>query len=341
MNFMIWNSRGTGSKAFPNLVQELRRHYHLDFLALLETRADKQKTEQRISRLGFQEFSFTEAVGFSGGIWCLWGAGIRRVEVLEQHKQFIHLRVENSRLDSWCMTVVYASPNLAARRSLWSNLSRLGEQMQEPWVLGGDFNATLFDSERKSIAPNSISSDRDFGAWFETHSMEDLGFVGPWFSWKRGSTEARLDRFIANDKWHTLFPQASVAHLPFYKSDHRPMLLRIDGGTTNETPQRPFRFIASWVLHDDFGNMVRNKWDETLPWNDNLAQFTSACKHWNRNVFGHIEGRKQKLLSRLEGVTKAIARGRDASQLEELQLELWRELEDVLLQESLLWAQKA
>ncbi|XP_028793353.1 uncharacterized protein LOC114749054 [Neltuma alba] len=212
---MIWNSRGTGSKTFPSLIQEIKKFYHLDFLALVETRSDKQKTEQRIGRLGFQDYTYINTEGYSGGIWCLWNAGIREVVVVERHRQYIHLKIKNSRLDEWYMTVVYASPHVVTRRALWNELRRLDNTMQAPWVLGGDFNATLFEMERCSNAIHSISVDRDFYRWFEEVNVQDLGYVGPKFTWKTSHSEALLDRFFANETWCQKFPHAQVSHLPF------------------------------------------------------------------------------------------------------------------------------
>ena len=68
MNYMIWNSRGTGSKSFPSLVRELKTHHKLDFLAIVETRSDMENSARRIRSLGFNNFTFTAAVGYSGGI---------------------------------------------------------------------------------------------------------------------------------------------------------------------------------------------------------------------------------------------------------------------------------
>ena len=36
MNFLIWNSRGTGSRNFSNLVREISSFYAVDFFAILE-----------------------------------------------------------------------------------------------------------------------------------------------------------------------------------------------------------------------------------------------------------------------------------------------------------------
>ena len=56
----------------------------------------------------------------------------------------------------------YASPNVVNRRILWEALFRIGEDIHEPWIIGGDFNATLLDTERKSEARCRKSFDREF-----------------------------------------------------------------------------------------------------------------------------------------------------------------------------------
>ena len=108
-----------------------------------------------------------------------------------------------------------------------------------------------------------------------------------------------------------------------------------------EQVQRPFRFIAAWVLHDKFNDLVRKEWRPDRGWDANIECFAQACRLWNREVFGNIQKRKNHLLHRLDGVSKELARKGSLVSLEELQQNLWTELEEVLTQEALLWAQKA
>ncbi|XP_028782701.1 uncharacterized protein LOC114738807 [Neltuma alba] len=203
----------------------------------------------------------------------------------------MHLSINTARFERWYFTVIYASPHLVASCSLWKELLRIERGMHDPWVLGGDFNATLYTVERRTTAEHGISIDRDFCNWFEESCTSDIGFRGPYFMWKRNNSEARLDCFLANDEWCRLFPNARVSHLPFYKSDHRSILLQLDHRV--EVPHRSFRFIAAWVLHEDFNNFFVHNWNDELRWSHNLTQFTSACHNWNKKVFGHIEGKKK------------------------------------------------
>ncbi|KAI9125313.1 hypothetical protein K1719_003929 [Acacia pycnantha] len=93
MNFLIWNSKGTGAKSFPALVRELKGHYKLDFFAIVETRCSKEMSVTRANQLGFPNMELVDCEGYSGGIWCLWDHSISSITILERHHQFIHLQV--------------------------------------------------------------------------------------------------------------------------------------------------------------------------------------------------------------------------------------------------------
>ncbi|KAK4267368.1 hypothetical protein QN277_024155 [Acacia crassicarpa] len=341
MNYMIWNSRGTGAPSFIPLVRDLKTHYQLDFIAILETRCTKEAASQRASQLGFPNMEIIECEGYSGGIWCLWETNILQVVVLECQLQFMHLQITNAAGNIWHFTVVYASPSAIGRRTLWSNLSRIASTVHGAWTIGGDLNGTMLHCERRSSATVRTSPDHELINWAELHDMTDVGFLGPEYTWQRGSTEARLDRLLATDQWFNMFPNASVSHLPFFKSDHRPLLLRLNVAEESNKPNRPFRFIAAWVLHEEFDDFVKGSWQPDSAWVTNISQFSQACSTWNKEVFRHTEKRKKILLRRLDGISRAVARQGMRPKYEELQLTVWKELEDVLLQESLIWAQKA
>ncbi|KAI9092494.1 hypothetical protein K1719_027622 [Acacia pycnantha] len=44
-----WRPRGTGAKSFPALVRDLKSHYHMDFIAIVETRCAKEASIGRAS----------------------------------------------------------------------------------------------------------------------------------------------------------------------------------------------------------------------------------------------------------------------------------------------------
>ncbi|XP_028786509.1 uncharacterized protein LOC114742412 [Neltuma alba] len=329
--------QGTGSRSFPQLVRELTSFYSLDFVAILETRCSGAKAVDISKKLGFQFSEIVDAEGFSGGIWCLWSYKIRCVECVSKSPQFIHLKIETYADQVWWFTVVYASPVVAKRRPLWRELLALQCHVNGPWCVTGDFNATISASERSPAG----AIDRDFNSFVLDSNLSDMGFLGPRFTWKRNTSESRIDRVLSNPEWLDVFRDASITHLPFFKSDHRPLLLKLHRDGVRQHGNRPFRFIASWALHEDFKKFVRGNWKSQVPWTENIHQFTSACTTWNKEVFGHTNSRKKSLLCRLEGISRVEARVSLSPELLDLQRQLGKELDEVLLQESLIWAQKA
>ena len=111
-------------------------------VALCEPRISGVKADDFIRHSGYDHSHRVEAVGFSGGIWLLWQAGLE-VTILINHRQYIHLQVSDTRgLITW-VTAIYASPVPSLRNSLWNDLNYLAANIHDPWVLAGDFNAIL------------------------------------------------------------------------------------------------------------------------------------------------------------------------------------------------------
>ncbi|KAI9113418.1 hypothetical protein K1719_015345 [Acacia pycnantha] len=132
VNYMIWNPRGTGARSFPALVRDLKAHYQLDFIAILEMRCKKDLSIGRAKQLGFPYMELMDGEGYSGGIWCLWEHSIGSVSLIERHSQFVHFQVTSIAGLTWTFMVVYASPSCVNCRSLWDNLARLAPTIQGP-----------------------------------------------------------------------------------------------------------------------------------------------------------------------------------------------------------------
>lgn len=50
----------------------------------------------------------------------------------------------------WNFTAIYGSHNVHARAGLWKSMSDISFEVNDPWLLVGDFNAVLFAHERSS-----------------------------------------------------------------------------------------------------------------------------------------------------------------------------------------------
>ena len=70
-------------------------------------------------------------------------------------------------------------------------------QMNDPWVIGGDFNSVLTMEDTGGSSVMSCDSAR-FGECMLNNRLKDLGFIGQPFTWQRGNIHHLLDRFLAN-----------------------------------------------------------------------------------------------------------------------------------------------
>ncbi|KAL8143578.1 hypothetical protein V2J09_016610 [Rumex salicifolius] len=159
------------------------------------------------------------------------------------------------------------------------------------------------------------------------------------FTWKYGTTmrtyrASRLDRFLGNDSWRCIFPEAGVQHVTASYSDHCPLSLSSHPSDV-ATGDRLFRFLAAWTF------TVAESWArEHVSLSDSLSKLTSDLKVWNRRSFGNVFYRKRKLLARIAGVQRQLSVN-PSGRLLSLDRYLGRKLDVVLDQEQLIWFQKS
>ncbi|KAK3020531.1 hypothetical protein RJ639_046220 [Escallonia herrerae] len=121
----------------------------------------------------------------------------------------------------------------------WNTLLRMIESFTGPWLGIGDFNEILAISDKRDGRPYASPSFGGLPSVMQEKGLVDLGFLGNPFTWtNKGPLQAniheRLDRGLGNPQWRILFPNATIKHLPAFKSDHNPILLN-----TAENPVIP------------------------------------------------------------------------------------------------------
>ena len=236
-------------------------------------------------------------------------AVVTRLAVTEQ---VIHATVKvcHSNLN-WFISAIYASPRLAERRLMWSNLIEIAKLHNHPWLMLGDFIEVLSGEEKFGGNPINLNRALEFKECLDNCNFLDLGFAGPKYTWtnKRPVSSLileRIDRCFGNPSWRMLYPEATVTHLPRTFSDHCPVLIDLLG-IKPESTNRPFRFHTMWPLHPQFPKVVEEAWAGERPLTSAISDFTVKVKKWNFEVFGNLFTRKRRVLARLGGVQKAIA----------------------------------
>ena len=148
---MFWNVQGAAPKEFRRAFKTIMGVYLHVIVVLFETRCSGGKADDFVKRSGFDRSHRIEARGFSRGIWVFWNDGID-VQIIENHKQFVHLHVLDEKGHVSVVTAVYASPIPSNSKLLWYELDRISQSMSFPWLIGRDFNAILHAFKKKGGA---------------------------------------------------------------------------------------------------------------------------------------------------------------------------------------------
>ncbi|KAL5859327.1 hypothetical protein ACOSQ4_000623 [Xanthoceras sorbifolium] len=315
-----WNVRGAGKRNFVRTVTDLKN-----------------------IKLGFSSNYVVNANGFSGGLWLLWNDSRVNLRIIADSNQTISALVE---MDSffWILTVVYASPVISIRRNIWRYLDIVRSCFYGPWVVMGDFNEIISSEEKKGGRVRFTSSG--FAEWIHKHKMVDMGYIGQKFTWvaKRGGGDnlwVRLDRALCSVDWRCNFAEGHIKHLPRVNSDHCPILLLPYSLHIPRSELKPFRFEAMWLTHTSFAPSVRNEWQS--PENGivgKVSRVADFLKQWNRDVFGSIFQRKNRILARLSGIQTSICITQN-QRFVVLEDKLLEEYNNVLTQEEVFWKQKS
>lgn len=75
-------------------------------------------------------------------------------------------------------------------------------------------------------------------------------------------------------------------------------------------------FQSFWLLDPSFPRIVSEAWGDSRSLQDAIDRFAKNALEWNKTHFGNIFGKKKRVMSRLVGVQKALARNPSHSLLE-------------------------
>ncbi|XVF08056.1 hypothetical protein REPUB_Repub06bG0192700 [Reevesia pubescens] len=345
MSVIFWNCRGAGSSDFLSHAKELTRWHKLDMFIVAEPRISGLAADKMIRKLQFDNYSKIDAQGFSGGIWILWRSSIGTVQVLDKFGQGLSILINNGQGFKLVLTAIYASPTPLMRECLWSYLSDLDGMDNVPWLLIGDFNQVISNSEKQGGIPECERRMDLFRGVLEAQNLIDIEAVGCRYTWSNnhplsGLIKKRLDRVLCNHLWRLSFPEACVKNLARTKSDHCPILLSLFTTSSVNRSARPFRFEMAWLSHASFAELLKDNWTAEIDLHVTLSRWRTILQKWNCEVFGNIFKRKRRLLARIEGAQKAME-SQPNSFLFQLENELVADYNQVLLQEEMLWYQKS
>ena len=108
----------------------------------------------------------------------------------------------------------------------------ISQTREEAWLITGDYNELLDNSEKEGGPPRwegSFVAFRSFvtqaGLWDVPFSENSLSWCGVRYNYL---IHSRLDRAMANCSWSEMFPAAHCKYLRFEGSDHIPLITYYD-----------------------------------------------------------------------------------------------------------------
>ncbi|XP_072071679.1 uncharacterized protein [Arachis hypogaea] len=296
------------------------------------------------NNLGYQGVGIVEANGHSGGIWVLCSNSNISVRVLDVVDQCISFEITMGNTSSYC-SAVYANPHIHRRKELWGDLTKIANMIHGPWIVLGEFNDVLLQSEVRG-GQFRLARAEQFAETLEDCGLFDMGAIGRRFTWYRkvkGGVQVakKLDRAVINQDWRLMFPEAYTEVLARLHSDHCPLFTRCKMAKRATKGHRPFRFQAAWMTHPLFRNVVDTAWNRGAPDVVKcLLEVQKDATSFNKKVFGNIFVKKREL-ERLLNDVQITLESREDQQLRIKEQVLHQELNAVLLQEELLWYQKS
>ncbi|CAL1359849.1 unnamed protein product [Linum trigynum] len=217
--------------------------------------------------LGFESSCcfFVDAVDASGGLVVAWSPEVDASVFF--HSNFC-IGVRINEMDfSYVVIYVYISCNIAIRATQLGQLQELCEGIHVPYIVIGDFNAILNESEKDGGTQWNAAHSLSLRNFVHNMGLLDPGFQGDQFTWTNKRMGAacireRLDRALCSQTWLDRFPDTLVKHFTDQGSDHRALILSDKPYARNSRPM--FRFDARWADNPEVRAMVEYVWQEEV-----------------------------------------------------------------------------
>ena len=125
---------------------------------------------------------------------------------------------------TWIFSGVYGLVIGSEKEDFWEELGAICGLWEDPWCIGGDFNAVRFPEERRN-APRLRIEMRRFSEVIGNLGLRDFPLAGGPFTWIGGlnsQVASRLDRFLISNQWEDRFSVITQSALPRLVSNHNP-----------------------------------------------------------------------------------------------------------------------
>ena len=303
----------------------------------METKQQDEYIAKAFEWMGYAHSFIVPPIGLSGGLALFWKKEVD-VEILESAANFIDTQIKYKNSQAH-ITFIYGAPQVENRSVFWDRITLLGVGRSSAWLLTGDFNDILDNSEKKGGPLRWEGSFLAFRSFVSQNGLWDLNHSGNSLSW-RGTRyshhiKSRLDRALANCAWSEKYPTSRCEYLRFEGSDHRPLMTFL--GSKQKRKNKLFRFDRNLKEKEEIRDLVRDSWE--LYRQDSVLHKISRCRQsiiqWTKDQ----NANSAKLILSSQRLLKATLSSEvpDQERINSLTLEL----ESAYRLEELFWKQRS
>ena len=157
------------------------------------------------------------------------------------------------------------------------------------------------------------------------------------FTWERSRgtpwwVEEKLDRGLASQSWHDIFPATYITNEDASPSNHSTIILCTEGSTT--TRRYRFRFENAWLCDDDCTALILQSWNKPgiSGAQERVRNCATVLEAWGRERRHQF----QNQLTSCRGRIRGLKHQRDADSVSQLK-ETRQKLNGLLAQQEAYW----
>lgn len=127
----------------------------------------------------------------------------------------------------WWLSCIYGPSIYSNKNDIWIELNDLGNLIDNPWCVLGDFNEILYSSDRKGNTRIHTHCER-FHNWVSDCSLMYLPLTNwrhEWSNFRANASGNKIGKIFVSKDWQELNPNLYLKGLPRPVSSQCPRLL--------------------------------------------------------------------------------------------------------------------
>ncbi|KAK8264561.1 hypothetical protein V6Z12_D12G118100 [Gossypium hirsutum] len=328
MKIFCWNCHGVGNPATIRELKQLLVANVSDILFLCETKVHSNEFSRIQSRCRMGGCLAVSSEGKSNGLAMMWRED---VDVTIQTYSKFHIdsliKLDNGEVIRF--TSFYGHPNPNLRHHAWDMLKKVKDKVNEGWIVGGDFNAILNNSEKEGGRRKPTNMMEDFWDILDVLNLSDVKTKNGWFTWTNnregnGVIKERLDRFLISDIIIEKMPFITSSIVRQSKSDHEAILLDLYGNNPKEKGydlRAWFRYDVCWAKEQEAKDIISKAWsmegcntvdkmklvkDKLGPWQYNrVRKLRNIIKGLEKDIHNLMDGQISESLTNLLKIARS------------------------------------